>query len=78
VARVASLAGTKVRIGYKLRPGSYAGKPSRVVDNTLARQFDVAATGKGRLTVDGYTRSDKRNYPFISPILFILVSYISP
>lgn len=43
VARLASLAGIKAQIGYKRRPGSYGGKPSIVVDNTLDRQFDVAA-----------------------------------
>ncbi|MCB5410809.1 hypothetical protein H0485_12470, partial [Pseudogemmobacter sp. CC-YST710] len=29
--------------GYKRRPGSYGGKPSVVVGNTLDRQFDVEA-----------------------------------
>lgn len=43
VARLASLAGIKAQIGYKRRPGSYGGKPSIAVDNTLDRQFDVAA-----------------------------------
>ena len=43
VARLASLAGIKAQIGYKRRPGSYGGKPSLVVDNTLDRQFDVDA-----------------------------------
>ena len=43
VARLASLAGIKAQIGYKRRPGAYGGKPSVVVDNTLDRQFDVAA-----------------------------------
>jgi len=42
-ARLAKLAGIKAQIGYKRRPGSYGGKPSVVVDNTLARQFDVDA-----------------------------------
>jgi putative transposase len=37
------LAGIRAQIGYKRKPGSYAGKPSVVVDNTLERQFDVAA-----------------------------------
>jgi putative transposase len=37
------LAGIKAKIGYKRRPGKYGGKPSVVVDNTLNRQFDVAA-----------------------------------
>ncbi len=43
VARLAQLAGIKAQIGYKRRPGSYGGKPSVVVDNILARQFDVEA-----------------------------------
>jgi transposase InsO family protein len=43
IARLARLAGIKAQIGYKRRPGSYGGKPSVVVDNTLARQFDVDA-----------------------------------
>jgi putative transposase len=41
VARLATLAGNKAQIGYKRRPGSYGGKPSLVIDNTLDRQFDV-------------------------------------
>jgi putative transposase len=32
--------------GYKRRLGSYGGRPSVVVDNTLDRQFDVAAPDK--------------------------------
>lgn len=43
IARLARLAGIKAQIGYRRRPGSYGGKPSVVVDNTLARQFDVEA-----------------------------------
>jgi len=43
VARLSSLAGIKAQISYKRHPGSYGGKPSVVVDNTLDRQFDVAA-----------------------------------
>ncbi len=43
VARLASIAGIKAQIGYKRRPGTYGGKPSIVVDNTLDRQFNVAA-----------------------------------
>jgi len=31
------LAGIKAQIGYKRRFGSYGGKPSMVVDNTLSR-----------------------------------------
>ena len=43
VARLTSLAGIKAQIGLKRRPGSYGGKPSLAVHNTLDRQFDVAA-----------------------------------
>ncbi len=43
VARLASLASIKAQMGYKRRPGTYGGKPSAVVDNTLDRQFDVDA-----------------------------------
>ncbi|NYH94859.1 putative transposase [Novosphingobium marinum] len=59
VARLASLAGIKARIGYKRRPGSYGGKPSRVVDNTLARQFDVAAPDKTWVTDITYIRTQE-------------------
>ena len=41
VARLTKLAGIKALIGYKHRTVSYGGKPSIVVDNTLARQFEV-------------------------------------
>lgn len=50
VARLTRLAGIKAQIGYKRRPGSYGGRPSLVVDNTLARQFDVAAPDKAWVT----------------------------
>jgi putative transposase len=46
VARLARLAGIRAQIGYKHKPGSYGGRPSVVVDNTLDRQFDVAAPNK--------------------------------
>ena len=59
VARLASLAGIRARIGYKRRPGSYGGKPSRVVDNTLARQFDVAAPDKAWVTDITYIRTQE-------------------
>lgn len=42
VARLAKLAGVRAQIGYKRKPGSYGGRPSVVIDNTLDRQFDVA------------------------------------
>jgi putative transposase len=59
VARLASLAGIRAKIGYKRRPGSYGGKPSRVVDNTLARQFDVAAPDKTWATDINYIRTQE-------------------
>lgn len=43
VARLAKLAGIKAQVGYKRRIGSYGGRPSVIVDNTLDRQFDVNA-----------------------------------
>lgn len=43
IARLAKLAGIKAKIGHKRRPGSYGSKPSVVLNNTLARQFDVDA-----------------------------------
>jgi putative transposase len=43
VARLTRLAGIKAQTGYRRRPGSRGGKPSVMVDNILARQFDVAA-----------------------------------
>ncbi len=43
VARLAQLAGIRAQIGYKRRPGTYGGRPSVIVDNTLDRQFNVEA-----------------------------------
>jgi len=43
VARLARLAGITAQIGYKRRPGRYGGRPAIVADNTLDRQFNVAA-----------------------------------
>jgi putative transposase len=57
VARLAKLAGIKSQIGYKRRPGSYGGKPSVVVDNTLDRQFDVAAPDSVWVTDITYIRT---------------------
>jgi len=57
VARLAKLAGIKALIGYKRRPGSYGGKPSVVVNNTLARQFNVAAPDKVWVTDITYIRT---------------------
>ena len=43
IARLARLAGLHAQISFKRRPGKYGGRPSVAVDNTLDRQFDVAA-----------------------------------
>ncbi len=57
VARLTRIAGIKVQIGYKRRSGSYGGRPSVVVDNTLDRQFDVAAPDKEWVTDITYIRT---------------------
>lgn len=57
VARLARLAGIKARIGYKRRPGTYGGKPSVIVDNTLDRQFDVDAPDRVWVTDITYIRT---------------------
>lgn len=57
VARLTRLAGIKAQIGYKRWPGSYGGKPSLVVDNTLDRQFDVAAPDRAWVTDITYIRT---------------------
>lgn len=59
VARLARLAAIRAQIGYKRRPGSYGGKPSVVVDNTLARQFDVDAPDKAWVTDITYIRTQE-------------------
>jgi len=57
VTRLAQLAGIKAQIGYKRRPGSYGGKPSVVIDNTLDRQFDVEAPDRVWVTDITYIRT---------------------
>jgi len=57
VARLTRLAGIKAQIGYNRRPGSYGGKPSLAVDNTLDRQFDVAAQDRAWVTDITYIRT---------------------
>jgi len=57
VARLTRLAGIKAQIGYKRRPVSYGGKPSLVIDNTLDRQFDVAAPHRAWVTDITYIRT---------------------
>ena len=57
VARLARQAAIKAQIGYKRRPGSYVGRPSVVVDNTLDRQFDVEAPDTVWVTDITYIRT---------------------
>jgi putative transposase len=57
VARLARLAGIKAQIGYKRRPGVYGGKPSVAVDNTLDRQFNVAAPDRVWVTDITYIKT---------------------
>lgn len=59
VARLVNLAGIKALLGYKRRPGSYGGKPSVVVDNTLDRQFDVAVPDKVWVTDITYIKTNE-------------------
>ena len=59
VARLTRLAGIMARIGYKRRPGSYGGKPSMVVNNTLDRQFDVATPVRGWVTDITFIRTQE-------------------
>jgi len=59
IARLARLAGIKAQIGYKRRPGSYGGRPSIVVDNTLARQFDVKAPDRAWVTDITYIKTQE-------------------
>ncbi len=57
VARLASIAGIAAQIGYKRRPGRYGGKPAVVADNTLDRQFEVAAPDTVWVTDITYIRT---------------------
>lgn len=59
VSRLAQLAGVKAQIGYKRRSGSYGGKPSVVVDNTLDRQFDVETPDRVWVTDITYIRTQE-------------------
>ncbi len=60
VARLTKLAGIKAQIGYRRRPGSHSGRPSLVIDNTLARQFDVEAPDRVWVTDITYIRTMER------------------
>jgi transposase InsO family protein len=57
VARLTRLAGIKAQIGYKRRPGIYGGRPAVAIDNTLDRQFDVAAPDKAWVNDITYIRT---------------------
>lgn len=57
VARLARMAGIKAQIGYKRSLGIYCGKPSVAVDNTLDRQFDVAAPDTAWVTDITYIKT---------------------
>ena len=57
VARLARLAGIRAQIGYKRRPGTYGGKSCVAVDNTLDRQFDVAAPDTAWVTDITYIKT---------------------
>jgi len=57
VARLTRQANIKAQIGYKRRPGSYGGRPSVIVDNTLDRQFDVEEPDKVWVTDITYIRT---------------------
>lgn len=59
VARLTQIAGIKAQIGYKRRPGSYGGKPSVIVDNTLDRQFDVETADRVWVTDITYIRTQE-------------------
>ena len=59
VARLARVAGIKAHIGYKRRTGTYGGKPSIAVDNTLDRQFDVAAPDTAWVTDITYIKTNE-------------------
>ena len=68
VARLARLAGIKAQIGYKRRPGSYGGKPSVVIDNTLDRQFNVEAPDKVWVTDITYIRTQE-GFPYLAVVI---------
>ena len=59
VARLTKIAGIKAQIGYKRRAGSYGGKPSIAVNNTLDRQFDVTAPDTTWVTDITYIKTNE-------------------
>ncbi|WP_417689684.1 DDE-type integrase/transposase/recombinase [Roseibium sp.] len=64
----ARLAGIKAQVGcYRRRPGFYGSKPAVVVDNTLARQFDVDARDTAWVTDITYIRT-KEGFAYLAVI----------
>jgi putative transposase len=66
VARLTRMAGIKAQIGYRRRSGTYGGKPSIAISNTLDRQFDVTMPDTAWVTdityiktTEGSEREDK-------------------
>jgi putative transposase len=57
VARLTRMAGIKAQIGYRRRSGTYGGKPSIQVNNTLDRQFDVTAPDAAWVTDITYIKT---------------------
>ena len=53
------MAGIKAQIGYKRRSGTYGGKPSIAVNNTLDRQFDVPAPDTAWVTDITYIKTNE-------------------
>ena len=68
VARLARLAGIRAQIGYKRRPGTYGGRPSLVIGNTLDRQFDVEAPDKAWVTDITYIRTHE-GFAYLAVVL---------
>jgi putative transposase len=57
VARLTRMAGIKAQIGYRHRSGTYGGKPSVAVNNTLDRQFDVTVPDTAWVTDITYIKT---------------------
>jgi len=67
VSRLANLAGITAQIGYKRRPGRYGGKPVVVVDNTLARQFEVGMPNRIWVTDITYIKPPSHTCKHVLP-----------
>ncbi len=62
IARQTRLAGIRAQMGHKRKPGSYGGRPSVVVGNTLGRQFDVAAPDTAWVSNITYIKTDEGSF----------------